>query len=33
MGNFYKGAAVEEICAHHTHVLPEEDSGEAVVVN
>ena len=21
MGNFYKGAAVEEICGHHSHVL------------
>jgi hypothetical protein len=29
MGNFYKNAAVENICAHHSHVVA--DSGEAVL--
>jgi hypothetical protein len=29
MGNFYKDAAVEEICSHHSHVV--RDSGERVL--
>jgi MEDS: MEthanogen/methylotroph, DcmR Sensory domain len=29
MGNFYKGAAVDEICSHHSHVVS--DSGQAVL--
>lgn len=29
MGNFYKDAAVEDICSHHSHVIG--DSGEAVL--
>ena len=29
MGNFYKDAAVEDICSHHSHVIA--DSGEAVL--
>jgi hypothetical protein len=29
MGNFYKDAAVEEICSHHSHVVA--DSGQAVL--
>jgi DcmR-like sensory protein len=31
MGSFYKDAAVEEVCSHHSHVMSE--SGEAVYVN
>jgi MEDS: MEthanogen/methylotroph, DcmR Sensory domain len=31
MGNFYKDAAVEDICSHHSHVI--RDSGEAVLFN
>jgi hypothetical protein len=31
MGNFYKDAAVEDICSHHSHVLS--GAGEAVAVN
>ena len=31
MGNFYKDAAQEEICSHHSHVLSE--SGEAASIN
>jgi hypothetical protein len=31
MGNFYKDAAVEEICSHHSHVVS--DSGHAVLFN
>ncbi len=31
MGNFYKGAAQEEICSHHTHILS--DDGHVGVVN
>lgn len=31
MGNFYKDAAVEDICSHHSHVLS--DSGDAVLFN
>jgi hypothetical protein len=29
MGNFYKDAAVEDICSHHSHVVS--DSGDAVL--
>jgi hypothetical protein len=29
MGNFYKDAAVEDICSHHSHVVS--DSGEAIL--
>jgi len=31
MGNFYKDAAHEQICSHHTHILS--DAGQAVAVN
>ena len=31
MGNFYKDAAVEDICSHHTHVIS--SSGEAALVS
>ena len=31
MGNFYKDAAVEEICSHHSHVLS--PSGEPALLN
>jgi hypothetical protein len=31
MGSFYKDAAVEDICSHHSHVVSE--FGEAVYVN
>ena len=31
MGSFYKDAAVEEVCSHHSHVIAE--SGDAVYVN
>jgi hypothetical protein len=31
MGNFYKDAAVEDICSHHTHVLSSD--GEAALVS
>jgi hypothetical protein len=31
MGSFYKDAAVEEVCSHHSHVISE--TGEAVYVN
>jgi hypothetical protein len=31
MGNFYKDAAQEEICSHHTHVVSE--GGDAAIVN
>jgi hypothetical protein len=31
MGNFYKDAAVEDICSHHSHVLS--TTGEAIIVN
>jgi uncharacterized protein len=31
MGNFYKDAAVEDICSHHTHVLS--SAGEAALVS
>jgi hypothetical protein len=31
MGNFYKDAAVEEICSHHSHVVSA--SGDVAVVN
>jgi hypothetical protein len=31
MGNFYKNAAVEEICNHHSHVISER--GEATLMN
>ena len=30
MGNFYKEAAVEDICSHHTHVMSE--TGAPVVL-
>jgi hypothetical protein len=30
MGNFYKDAAVEEICSHHSHIVSE--AGEATLV-
>jgi hypothetical protein len=31
MGNFYKDAAIEEICSHHSHILS--GTGEAALVN
>lgn len=31
MGSFYKAAAVDEICSHHTHVVS--SAGEAAAVN
>ena len=31
MGNFYKNAAVEDICSHHSHVVSE--AGQAIAVN
>ena len=31
MGNFYKDAAMQEICSHHSHILSE--TGEAAPVN
>jgi hypothetical protein len=31
MGSFYKAAAVDEICSHHTHVVS--SGGEATAVN
>jgi uncharacterized protein len=31
MGNFYKAAAVDEICSHHTHVVSA--NGETTAVN
>jgi hypothetical protein len=33
MGNFYKGTAVEEICAHHSHVLSSEGTTPLLNVN
>jgi hypothetical protein len=31
MGNFYKDAAVDDICSHHSHVMSE--AGDAIAVN
>jgi hypothetical protein len=31
MGNFYKDAAVDDICSHHSHVVS--DTGDALLIN